>query len=42
MTPEEYKKLSIKEFTQAAKVYDSGHAGIMKCARMITHRFWLN
>ena len=26
MTPEEYKKLSIKEFTQAAKIYDSGHA----------------
>jgi len=28
MTPEEYKKLSVKEFTQAAKIYDSGHAGI--------------
>ena len=27
MTPEEYKNLSIKEFTEAAKVYDSGHAG---------------
>lgn len=26
MTPEEYKKLSVKEFTQAAKIYDSGHA----------------
>ena len=26
MTPEEYKNLSIKEFTEAAKVYDSGHA----------------
>ena len=25
MTPEKYKQLSIKEFTQAAKVYDSGH-----------------
>ena len=25
MTPEEYKKLSVKEFTQAAKIYDSGH-----------------
>ena len=30
MTPEEYKKLSIKEFTQAAKIYDSGHAGITR------------
>ena len=28
MTPEKYKQLSIKEFTQAAKIYDSGHAGI--------------
>ena len=26
MTPEEYKNLSIKEFTEAAKVYDSGPA----------------
>lgn len=28
MTPEEYKNLSIKEFTEAAKVYDSGPAKI--------------
>ena len=28
MTPEEYKKLSIKEFTEAAKGYDIGHSGI--------------
>ena len=42
MTPEEYKKLSVKEFTQAAKIYDSGHAGIMKCARTIIRRSWLN
>ena len=28
MTPEKYKQLSIKEFTQAAKIYDSGQAGI--------------
>lgn len=33
MTPEEYKKLSIKEFTQAAKVYDSGHAGIYEMCK---------
>ena len=36
MTPEEYKKLSIKEFTTADMLV------FMKCARMITHRFWLN
>ena len=42
MTPEKYKQLSIKEFTQAAKIYDSGHAGIMKCVRMITRRSWQN
>ena len=33
MTPEEYKKLSIKEFTQAAKIYDSGHAGIYEMCK---------
>ena len=33
MTPEEYKKLSIKEFTQAAKVYDSEHAGIYEMCK---------
>ena len=33
MTPEQYKQLSIKEFTQAAKVYDSGHAGIYEMCK---------
>ena len=33
MTPEEYKELSIKELTQAAKVYDSGHAGIYEMCK---------
>ena len=33
MTPEKYKELSIKEFTQAAKVYDSGHAGIYEMCK---------
>ena len=33
MTPEEYKKLSIKEFTQATKVYDSGQAGIYEMCK---------
>ena len=33
MTPEEYKKLSIKEYTEAAKVYDSGHAGIYEMCK---------
>ena len=33
MTPEKYKELSIKEFTQAAKIYDSGHAGIYELCK---------
>lgn len=33
MTPEKYKQLSIKEFTQAAKIYDSGHAGIYELCK---------
>ena len=33
MTPEKYKQLSIKEFTQAAKIYDSGHAGIYEMCK---------
>ena len=33
MTPQEYKQLSIKEFTQAAKIYDSGHAGIYEMCK---------
>ena len=32
-TAEEYKQLSIKEFTQAAKVYESGHAGIYEMCK---------
>lgn len=32
-TAEEYKRLSIKEFTQAAKVYESGHAGIYEMCK---------
>lgn len=38
MTPEEYKKLSVKEFTQAAKIYDSGHAGIYEMCKKIILR----
>ena len=33
MTAEEYKRLSIKEFTKAAKVYDSEHAGIYEICK---------
>ena len=33
MTPEKYKELSIKEFTQAAQIYDSGHAGIYEMCK---------
>ena len=28
MTPEEYKAMSIKEFTEAAKVYDSSTVAV--------------
>lgn len=33
MKAEEYKKLSIKEFTKAATIYDSGHAGIYELCK---------
>ena len=33
MTPEKYKQLSIKEFTEAAKIYDSNHAGIYEMCK---------
>ena len=33
MTPEKYKQLSIKEFTAAAKIYDSNHAGIYEMCK---------
>ena len=33
MTPEEYKQLSIREFTEAAHAYDSDHAGIYEMCR---------
>ena len=33
MTPEKYKELSIKEFTQAAQIYDGGHAGIYEMCK---------
>lgn len=32
-TGDEYKQLSIKEFTEAAKVYESGHAGIYEMCK---------
>ena len=33
MTPEQYKQLSIKEFTSAAKVYETDHAGIYEMCK---------
>ena len=33
MTNEEYKKLSIKEFTKAAGVYESNQAGIYEMCK---------
>lgn len=33
ITPEEYKQLSIREFTEATRAYDSDHAGIYEMCR---------
>ena len=33
MTPEQYKQLSIREFTKAAKVYETNHAGIYEMCK---------
>lgn len=33
MTEQKYKELSIKEFTKAAEVYDSGHAGLYEMCK---------
>lgn len=33
MTPEEYKQLSIREFTQAAKIYETDRAGIYEMCK---------
>ena len=33
MTPEQYKQLSIREFTKAAKVYETDHAGIYEICK---------
>lgn len=32
-TAEEYKQLSIKEFTEAARIYESGHAGLYEMCK---------
>lgn len=42
MTSEEYKALSVKEFTEAAKVYDSGHSGIYKMCKDDYPYLWKN
>lgn len=33
MTDQKYKDLSIKEFTKAAEIYDSDHAGIYEMCK---------
>ena len=33
LTDEEYKNMSVKEFTKAAKNYESDHAGIYKMCK---------
>ena len=42
MKNEEYKKLSISEFTKVAGRYESNHAGIYESVRRIIRRFWKN
>ena len=42
MKNEEYKKLSIKEFTKAAGRYESTMLAFTKCARKIIRIFWKN
>jgi len=42
MKNEEYKKLSIKEFTKAAGRYESSHAGIYEMCKKIIRIFWKN
>ena len=33
LTDEEYKNMSVKEFTKAAKNYESDHAGFIRCVK---------
>ena len=33
MAPEQYKQLSIKEFSEAAKTYDTNHAGLYEMCK---------
>ncbi len=43
LTDEEYKNMSVKEFTKAAKNYESDHAGFIRCVKKkITRIFWRN
>ena len=42
MKNEEYKKLSIKEFTKAAGRYEITMLAFTKCARRIIRIFWKN
>ena len=42
MKNEEYKKMSIKEFTKAAGRYEITMLAFTKCARRIIRIFWKN
>lgn len=33
LTEQKYKDMSVKEFTKAAEIYDSGHAGIYEMCK---------
>ncbi len=38
MTDQEYKALSVKEFSKAAKVYETDDAGVYKMCNILRHR----
>lgn len=33
LTEQKYKDMSVKEFTKAAEIYDSGHAGLYEMCK---------
>ena len=42
MTSEEYKALSVKEFTEAAKIMTAVIPASMRCAKTIIRFYWKN
>lgn len=42
MKNEEYKKISINEFTKVAERYESNHVGIYEMCKKDFQKFWKN